>query len=230
MPLDVTDGASVSDCVRRVLDAEGRIDALVNCAALLTLGSGEETSVEEIRRVLDTNFLGAVRMVQAVLPAMRAQGGGRIVQFSSLNGLFGIPFQALIPPPSTRWKDGANAWRWRRVPSACRSRWWLRATAGAGRTRTGCMPGPAGLEGSPYAASYAGACARIRADESGGLPPERVARAVSRALRRRRPPARIIVAGPDQRLAAWLHDLLPGHWFYRILAAYYSPPKKEGRR
>ena len=93
VPLDVTDGASVSDCVRRVLDAEGRIDALVNCAALLTLGSGEETSVEEIRRVLDTNFLGAVRMVQAVLPAMRAQGGGRIVQFSSLNGLFGIPFQ-----------------------------------------------------------------------------------------------------------------------------------------
>lgn len=230
VPLDVTDGASVSDCVRRVLDAEGRIDALVNCAALLTLGSGEETSVEEIRRVLDTNFLGAVRMVQAVLPAMRAQGGGRIVQFSSLNGLFGIPFQGAY----TASKHALEGW------SECLAM----ETRPFGVQVTLVAPGDcrggsdayrlharaAGLEGSPYAASYAGACARIRADESGGLPPERVARAVSRALRRRRPPARIIVAGPDQRLAAWLHDLLPGHWFYRILAAYYSPPKKEGRR
>ena len=89
--LDVTDDESV----RRFCEkAEGIAmpDALVQCAGMLVLGSCEETRTEEYRRVMDTNYLGMVRMNRAVLPLMRRQGGGKIVLFSSINGLLGIPF------------------------------------------------------------------------------------------------------------------------------------------
>ena len=93
LKLDVTDEESV----RRFCEKAAEIappDALVQCAGMLVLGSCEETGTEEFRRVIDTNYLGMVRVNRSVLPIMRAQGGGKIVMFSSINGLLGIPFQS----------------------------------------------------------------------------------------------------------------------------------------
>lgn len=92
--LDVTDGESCAHFVRRALEISPRVDALVCGAAVLVLGSCEKTGADEYNRVLDTNFTGAARMVGLALPYMRAQGSGRIVLFSSINGLLGIPFQS----------------------------------------------------------------------------------------------------------------------------------------
>ena len=92
LKLDVTDEESV----RRFCEKAAEIappDALVQCAGMLVLGSCEETGTEEFRRVIDTNYLGMVRVNRAVLPLMRKQGHGKIVLFSSINGLLGIPFQ-----------------------------------------------------------------------------------------------------------------------------------------
>ena len=75
LPLDVTDENSVRDFCRRAKEIAPP-DALVQCAGMLVLGSCEETSVEEFHRVMDTNYLGMVRMNREVLPMMRAAGGG----------------------------------------------------------------------------------------------------------------------------------------------------------
>jgi NAD(P)-dependent dehydrogenase (short-subunit alcohol dehydrogenase family) len=91
---DVTDQASVESAVKQVIDAEGRIDALVCNAGTVLSGSIEFTEPENIKMLLDLNFFGTVNAVRAVLPYMRKARGGRIVCLSSMAAPFPIPFQA----------------------------------------------------------------------------------------------------------------------------------------
>ena len=94
LALDVTNDASVRACVDEVMQRAGRLDALVNNAGYGLSAFAEEASVEEIRAQFETNYIGVHRMCRAVLPIMRAQGHGRIVNISSLAGLFGTPPRA----------------------------------------------------------------------------------------------------------------------------------------
>jgi short-subunit dehydrogenase len=91
---DVTDDASVAEAVALALAELGRIDLLVNNAGYALSGAAEESSVEQVRALFDTNFLGVVRVTNAVLPIMRAQGGGRILTTGSVMGLIPGPFGA----------------------------------------------------------------------------------------------------------------------------------------
>ena len=93
--LDVTDDASVSAAVDAIVERTGRIDGLVNNAGGSVLGAAEEISIEQARALLDLNVLGVLRMSQAVLPVMRRQGSGRIVNISSVVGFLPAPFMAI---------------------------------------------------------------------------------------------------------------------------------------
>jgi len=91
---DVTDDASVVDAAALAHTELGRIDLLVNNAGYALSGAAEESSVEQVRALFDTNFLGVVRVTNAVLPIMWAQGGGRILTTGSVMGLIPGPFGA----------------------------------------------------------------------------------------------------------------------------------------
>src|SRR3954469_1756415 len=95
LPLDVTDDQSVADTVREVLDRSGRIDVLVNNAGLGITGAAEESSIEQARALFETNLFGSIRMTRAVLPHMREQRSGRIINISSIVGLIPVPYMAL---------------------------------------------------------------------------------------------------------------------------------------
>lgn len=91
---DVTDDASVARAVAQAHAELGHIDLLVNNAGYAVSGAAEESSVEQVRALFDTNFLGAVRVTNAVLPIMRRQGHGRILNIGSVMGLIPGPFGA----------------------------------------------------------------------------------------------------------------------------------------
>ena len=91
---DVTSEDSVRAAVAQVMDAEGRIDILVNNAGFGISGAIEFTSTADAKSLFDVNFFGMVNMNRAVLPVMRQQGGGRIVNMSSVAAPIAIPFQA----------------------------------------------------------------------------------------------------------------------------------------
>src|SRR5687768_6240467 len=84
LDLDVTSDDSVASVVQEVIARFGRIDVLVNNAGVGANGAAEEISADQARRVFDVNVFGLMRMTRAVLPRMREQGGGRIVNVSSV--------------------------------------------------------------------------------------------------------------------------------------------------
>ena len=90
---DVTDEESVHRAVEQILQEAGRIDILVNNAGFGISGAVEFTDTEEAKRQFDVNFFGMVRMNRAVIAVMRKQGGGRIVNLSSVAAPVPIPFQ-----------------------------------------------------------------------------------------------------------------------------------------
>jgi short-subunit dehydrogenase len=92
---DVTDDPSVKNAVEKVLDTTGRIDILVNNAGIGLLGGAEESSIEQAQALFDVNLFGVMRATNGVLPTMRNQKAGRIINISSVLGLIPAPFSAL---------------------------------------------------------------------------------------------------------------------------------------
>lgn len=90
---DVTDEAAVKEAVDTVTAAEGRIDVLINCAGYGISGAVEFTPLADAKRQLDVNFFGMVNVCKAVIPVMRRQASGRIVNLSSVAAPIPIPFQ-----------------------------------------------------------------------------------------------------------------------------------------
>ena len=92
--LDVDDDKSVKDAIYRIEKEQGRIDVVVNNAGYLLIGSLEELSIEEFKEQFETNFFGAIRVIREVLPIMRRQRVGTIVNISSLAGRVGLPLNS----------------------------------------------------------------------------------------------------------------------------------------
>jgi short-subunit dehydrogenase len=92
---DVTNNESVTTVVGQVVSTSGRIDLLVNNAGVGLIAGAEESSLEQAKALFDVNLFGVIRLTQAVLPTMRRQRAGRIVNISSVMGLIPAPFMAL---------------------------------------------------------------------------------------------------------------------------------------
>lgn len=96
LTLDVTLDTSVEALVKEVIQRVGRIDVLINNAGFGVAPAGaEESSIEQAQAIFDTNFMGIVRMTRAVVPYMRQQGSGRIINIGSVLGFLPMPYMAL---------------------------------------------------------------------------------------------------------------------------------------
>lgn len=95
LKMDVKDEVSIRQAIQYVIEKEGRIDVLLNNSGISTISPLEETPIQEIIDILDTNLIGALRVCQAVLPFMRERRSGLIINMSSLGGLIGLPFRGI---------------------------------------------------------------------------------------------------------------------------------------
>jgi len=94
LPKEATDADSIERCVEHILEREGRIDVLINCVNQMIIGSFEEQTADEVKELYDANVFGVLRICQQVLPTMRKQGSGTIVNMSSLGGLLAVPYMS----------------------------------------------------------------------------------------------------------------------------------------
>ena len=225
LPLDVTDDESVRDFCRRASEI-ALPDALVQCAGMLVLGSCEETKTEEFRRVMDTNYLGMVRMNREVLPIMREGGGGKIVLFSSINGLLGIPFQSAYTASKHAIEGYAECLALEAKPFGIQV-----MLVEPGDHRSGSdkyRPHAAAMTPeSPYAEAYESATAQIHHDETNGSDPDALGRKIARILDRNQIPFRKRIASLDQHLAVYIHRFLGSRINGSVLRKYYIGKKNK---
>lgn len=95
LTLDVSDKNTIVECIESVLRAEGKIDVLINNAGAGITGPIEETPETEIKRNFDTNFFGPIAVIKAVLPQMRIQNSGLIINVTSIAGYMGLPYRGI---------------------------------------------------------------------------------------------------------------------------------------
>src|SRR5579859_4235258 len=93
LKMDVGDDASIQEAVAAIIAEQGRIDVLINNAGLGIAGPLEHVDISDVGKVFNTNIVGALRTTQAVLPYMRKQGSGRIINISSIGSENGLPYR-----------------------------------------------------------------------------------------------------------------------------------------
>ncbi|MBN1776938.1 MAG: SDR family NAD(P)-dependent oxidoreductase [Clostridiales bacterium] len=218
--LDVTDEESRAAFVRDAFTLSPHVDVLIYCAAILVLSPCELTSYDEYTRVMQTNFLGMTAFVSQVLPRMREQAHGKIVLFSSINGLLGIPFQSAYVASKHAVEGYAECLAMECGPMGVQVSLIEPGDHSGGSKR--CRLSVSVKDDSPYRQSFASAVSQIREDENKGLPPAKLAKAVLRNVKRKRMRFRVRIAKTDQKAIVFLHDALPPMTNMRILRSYYG--------
>jgi len=230
--LDVTDAASVRAAADRVLARAGRLDALVNNAGYGQYGASEEVTLDEWRAQFDVNLFGAIAVMQAVLPAMRAAGGGTIVNVSSVAGRVAVPFAGPYSASKHALEALSDALRVELGAFGIRV---VLVEPGPIETRFGdrarSIVAPLLSRPGPYREVYTLAERAMDGEfQKGKLPAEAVGRVILDAIEARRPRARY----PVGRIAHALMPLkraLPDRWFDALMrrSLGMSPgPKKSG--
>lgn len=206
--LDVDDDTSVRDGVAGVLAASGRIDALVTAAGWGLAGAAELCSIEEAKAQLETNFWGTVRVVQQVLPAMRAQGGGRLVLISSIGGVLGIPFQAFYTASKFALEGYGEALAYEVAPFGIAVTLVEPGNIKTDFTASRKLANAAAGD-QVYRVAQAKAVELMERDEVNGAPAADVAAAVCRVLSAGRPPRRVPVGKAGERVGVLARRVLP---------------------
>ncbi|MCR5709473.1 MAG: SDR family oxidoreductase [Bacteroidales bacterium] len=217
---DVRDTASVQAAVSDVLSSEGRIDVLINNAGMGIGGPVEFAPEEDVRLQMDTNFMGQVRFTQAVLPAMRKQGSGKILCFSSIGGVMGLPFQGFYSASKFAIEGFCEA-----LQIEVRSCGIQVVLIEPGDFSTGFTAARIKQLSNEAAAAYPSlkqSVSSFENDERTGLKPEYLARRISKIVSSRRPRFRYVIATFVQKLSIPLKRILPARTFVRVLSMFYG--------
>lgn len=220
--LDLTNIDSIRQAVQTVLQKEGRIDILINNAGMHTGGPIETSPIENIRLQMDTNFLGMVHLTREILPIMRKQGGGTIINFSSIGGLMGLPFQSFYSAGKFAIEGFSEALRMEvkqfNIKVVLINPGDFHTNNSANRRN---YLAPTDIN-EPYHEQFTRTLAVIEKDESNGWEPVVLARKVVKIVDCKNPRQRYIIASFEQKLAVVLKYILPGKWFRKILEDHYK--------
>ncbi len=218
LQMDVTDERSVQSAVGSILEKEGRIDILVNCAGTGIAGAVEDCSGAEALRQMDVNYAGALRCIGAVLKNMRERENGLIVNIGSVGGIFSIPFQTLYSSSKYALEALTEGLRVELRP------WGVKAAlVEPGDVKTGFTAARVYAEKckeTAYGTRFTQAVKQMEHDEENGLPPNSVVKVVLRTIRSKNPPVRRTV-GAIYKIFVFLKRLLPSRAVEALLETMY---------
>ncbi len=219
LKMDLNKPSSIDMAIASMLKSSGGIDVLINNAGFGLCGALEDCSIDEARSQMETNFFGQIAVIQKVLPHMRAQGHGRIINIGSLAGDIGLPYQSMY---------SASKAAMQRITEALRLE--LKGTGidltliAPGDFRTGFTAGRVFAENalnSEQTSKMRSVVEKYERDEQSGSDPALVAQLVDKLINKKALRVLYRVGRADQRLAHRLKHWLPSVWFERVLATIY---------
>lgn len=222
LTMDVTNRLSVASAVAEVLAKHTRIDVLINNAGMGLGGAVELATPEEIALQMDTNFGGVVNVCSAVLPLMRAQHQGLIINLSSIGGVFGIPYQGFYSASKFAIEGYSEALSLEVAQFGVKVVLVEPGDFNTGFTGSRCIS-QATVADADYKASFARVLKHIEHDEQNGGNPLYLAKKIGKIVVARRPKLRYVVT-PDvmQKVSVLLSKLMCGRHFQWLLRKFYD--------
>lgn len=219
--MDVNNADSVRRGVENILSREGQLDVVVNNAGFGIAGAVEDTSLAEARSQFETNFFGVMRVCRAVLPVMRQQRQGYIVNISSIGGIISIPFQALYCASKFALEGFTEALRAEMRSYGIRV---VLIEPGDFHTNFTVHRRRVALakQDTPYQDKFIKALEVMESDETSGPGPERIAFLLDRIINTPRPRLRYLIGPASQRIAVRLKKVLPSRIFEWLIMKNYK--------
>lgn len=221
VPMDVKDEASVHTAVEYVHREAGAIDVLVNNAGYGISGAIEDTTIDEAKALFETNFFGVQRVCKAVIPHMRRQGRGHIVNIGSIGGLVSIPFQAFYSATKSALASLSDGLSMELKPFGIRV-----TRIEPGDYKTGFTANRMMVERSGVSSVYEERCQRavsvMEHDEQNGADPQQLAHKLLKILQMNQPGLVYREGMLSQTMLVKLLPLLPRRWIEKIIMKSYK--------
>ena len=220
LALDVTDIASIQKAIDIIVNKENKLDVLVNNAGMGITGPIEDTPTDEMRNVFNTNFFGAIDLMKAVLPQMRKQQSGLIINVTSIAGYMGLPFRGMYSATK-----GALALVTEAIRMEVKEFGIELTNVAPGDFATNIAAGryhtPV-FENSAYKRKYEENLALMDADVDGGMSPEVMAKAIYTIIQTSKPRAHYKVGGFMEKFSIVLKRILPDKVYEKLLMNHYN--------
>jgi NAD(P)-dependent dehydrogenase (short-subunit alcohol dehydrogenase family) len=225
--MDVTDDASLQKGVDKIIAEAGRVDVVVNNAGYGSYGALEDVPMDEARYQFEVNVFGAARLIQLVLPHMRANRAGTIVNITSMGGKIHTPLGAWYHATKFALEAISDCLRLELKPfgidviviepGGIRTEW---AGIAADKVRAVSSDGPYSPQGNAVANSLSS-----ESNQKRSSPPELIARTITKAVKARKPKTRYAV-GFGAKPMIFLHDVLPDRSFDAVIRRATGVPSK----
>ena len=216
---DVTKVDDMKKVVEFVLKQEGQLDLLINNAGFGISGASEFSSIDDVRKIFEVNFFGAVSLTQTVLPFMRKQGYGRIINTSSVASVIPIPYQSFYSATKSALDTWAKALRIEVAPFNIKV-----SNVLPGDTKTEFTQrrekSKNDIDGV-YAKKETKSIARMEKDEQNGMPPIAVAKVMYKLAYKKNPPATKTV-GFGYKAITFLTKILPTRFMLWVVKLLYN--------
>jgi short-subunit dehydrogenase len=220
LALDVTNTTSIKACVALLLKKETRIDVLINNAGVGITGPLEETPIEEIQKAFATNVYGPIQLTNEVLPTMRHQGSGHIINITSIAGYMGLPYRGIYSATKAALEITTEAYRMELLQFGVQM-----TSVAPGDFATNIAAGryhaPV-VENSPYKLAYANTLTMMDAHVDSGENPNKMAEAVYGIIQNKTPKVRYRVGAFMQKFSIVLKKVLPSKMYEKILMNHYK--------
>ncbi|MBW2961317.1 SDR family oxidoreductase [Mesonia aestuariivivens] len=218
--LDVTKLETITAAVQIIIEKESRIDFLINNAGMGITGPIEETPDEEIKRVFDTNYFGVINVIKAVLPFMRAQGEGFIINITSIAGYMGLPYRGIYSATKGALELTTEAFRMElkefNIKMTNIAPGDFATNIAAGRYHAPVR------EDSPYKENYGNTLKLMDEHVDKGQDPIKMAEKVYAVMQKKKPTIHYKVGDTLQKFSIALKHILPDKLYEKMLMNHYK--------
>lgn len=220
LALDVQDQNSIHNAVNLLLEKEGKIDVLINNAGVGITGPMEETPIDQVKNAMDTNFYGPLRVLQAVLPVMRKQKSGRVINITSIAGYMGLPYRGIYSASKGALEIATEAYR---MECAHLNIHFSNVAPGdfATNIAAGRFHAPV-IAGSDYESGYTQTLKLIDEHVDSGQDPKEVASKIYQILQKPNPGIHYKVGSFLQKFSIFLKKILPEKTYESMLKKHYG--------